>query len=311
MKKTRVLILVSLFISLFSATLNARDIVLKQALSFADAVELVDMLDKPEETILVMDDDDTLTMMQCNLDQPLTNCQYLGGPAWFAWQNDLLKSSPDSSFLVAKNEEGLIDVSSHLISLSNMTYTSDIVPDVLRTLTNKGVRLMVETARGVSEIEATKRQLSALSIPTARVEKQSLANLISENALLSNKHDIANFEKNCSPEGGTPIVYQEGAAYVSGQNKGEILKCMTDLYNVKADKNSKLKRIKNVIFLDDDFNNAQNVYRAYRGSKKYNVFALNYVLLKEHKEAFSSGKNSAVFQEIANKRWNALKESKK
>ena len=42
-------------------------------------------------TLIVMDDDDTLTMMECEDRSKPISCQFLGGPAWFSWQENLLK----------------------------------------------------------------------------------------------------------------------------------------------------------------------------------------------------------------------------
>ena len=91
-------------------------------------------------TLVVMDDDDTLTMMPCSDPMDPRRCQYLGGPAWFAWQQALLEKQPESRYLVANSFDDLLDVSALLFDLNRMAYTEGDVPSVLNALTQKQVR---------------------------------------------------------------------------------------------------------------------------------------------------------------------------
>merc|ERR1711991_1270545 len=105
-----------------------------------------------KQTLIVMDDDDTLTMMKCNKNKGFKNCQYLGGPAWYAWQDKILKDylnyGKDNVYRIASTEQELIDISTLLFNLNKMPYTEKSIPNVLSRLSNKGVKLLVETARG-------------------------------------------------------------------------------------------------------------------------------------------------------------------
>ncbi len=59
-----------------------------------DAVQTLKTENKQKNlsnTLIVMDDDDTLTMMECADRKDPKSCQFLGGPAWFSWQENLLK----------------------------------------------------------------------------------------------------------------------------------------------------------------------------------------------------------------------------
>jgi len=91
----------------------------------------------PATTLLVLDDDDTLTMMLC---EKSPNCQYLGGPAWFTWQDGL--RGTQSPHKITGDFGELLKVSAFLFAANNMQYTESVLPSVLDSLTSKGVRLL-------------------------------------------------------------------------------------------------------------------------------------------------------------------------
>lgn len=118
---------------------------------------------EPENTLVVMDNDDTLTMIACADDQSPSECQYLGGAAWYAWQSELVTAQ--SAPRVADTSLELIEASDLLFALNTMVYTRDNVPAILARLSSQGVRLMVETARGNQTISATEDQFTDLTLP--------------------------------------------------------------------------------------------------------------------------------------------------
>ncbi|MBL4661327.1 MAG: hypothetical protein JKY19_13300 [Alcanivoracaceae bacterium] len=77
------LILISTLV--FTTLVNAKS-KFKTAKSFAELQQVVENLGKKgqKRTLVVMDDDDTLTMMSCPNQNDAASCQYLGGPAWLA-----------------------------------------------------------------------------------------------------------------------------------------------------------------------------------------------------------------------------------
>ncbi|NOY72093.1 MAG: DUF2608 domain-containing protein [Gammaproteobacteria bacterium] len=266
-------------------------------------------------TLVVMDDDDTLTMMSCPDQNKGNTCQYLGGPAWYSWQSDLLTkndelvkkgrslSKEQLSYLVAKNNKELLDIAALLLAVNYMDYTESEVPDVLRTLTKKGVKLLVLTARGSSNLSATTNQFSNLSVNTKGENKPvTFTDFIDSNALKGDKSGMQSIASPYFACGNSkrPVSYQQGVMYVAGQNKGEMLKCLLS--------STDSSKIKNIVFIDDTLANVEDVYSAFESSSKYTVKALHYTALQAHKGALTSGPNATFYQNNAKHRWEAIKD---
>jgi len=250
-------------------------------------------------TLVVMDDDDTLTMMSCP-DQTGTNtCQYLGGPAWFSWQKGLAKGSP---YRVANSFEDLLKIGTLLFAINDMVYTEHDVPTVLNSLTESKARLLVLTARGPGNSSATARQFADL--PVAGLKHMNFLELISHNSLIGNKsqiNSIAGPYQPCNDSKDRPVSYQQGIMYVAGQNKGEMLKCLLD--------STESSFIKHIFFIDDTLKNVEDVYDAFEDSKKYEVVAIHYLALKDHKNALTKGPMAKIYQDNAKSRWNKIKKT--
>jgi len=75
------------------------------------------------ETLIVMDDDDTLTQMACYDGALPFACQYLGGSAWYNWQDSLVKNGIVSEYKAAETEGELLKIASLLLSINNMIFT--------------------------------------------------------------------------------------------------------------------------------------------------------------------------------------------
>lgn len=256
---------------------------------------LEDFKDDLEDTLLVMDDDDTLTMMKCDTKNPSKeNCQYLGGPAWFAWQQKLL----DKNQSIAKNFNELLDISNLLFSLNNMEYTQNDVPDVLKSLTNAQLNLLVLTARGGEAADATTNQFSNLYTDTTK--KSTLMELIQNNALKGKRSKITSIASPFNVKGQKKeVTYKQGVMYISGQNKGELLHYLL--------KNTRSFNIKNIVFIDDTLQNVKDVDSAFKDSSRYNVRAYHYTALQKHKNMLTKGKNAQKYQKWANDRWDSIK----
>ncbi|WKE67128.1 DUF2608 domain-containing protein [Gallaecimonas kandeliae] len=264
--------------------------------SFKEMQQWVAKAKDPAATLVVMDDDDTLTMMSCPNQDDLETCQYLGGPAWFSWQQDQLNAMAQPR--VANSFNDLLTVSALLLATNDMPYTDPAIPTVLGDLSGKGVRLLVETARGDSNLSATEHQFSAL--PAGK--SQTLLGLVSGHSLTFNGlASLAGPYQPCT-SGTRPISYRQGVMYLAGQNKGTVLKCMLDSYNGQAG----AAPIKQVVFIDDTNQNVKDVEAAFEDSKDYAVVALHYTRLEAHKAALTQGKMAAAYQKKATERWEAL-----
>lgn len=260
-------------------------------------------LDDPTATLVVMDDDDTLTMMPCPQGSKPKNCQYLGGPAWFAWQEDLQKNDTDSPYLITQDFDQLLEVSTLLFAMNNMVYTENDLPDVLAKLSSKGVRLLVETARGVETSSATAAQFQALDAGDS-----SFARLIEKNSLVMDDSGSASLPSPytpCNIPGSRPVSYQQGVMYVAGQNKGTMLQCLLQSYESQSVDNPALP-IRNIVFIDDTQANVDAMYQAFKGQQRYAVKALHYNAFDEHKNALTQGPKAKTFQDNARRRWEAI-----
>ncbi|WHI46747.1 DUF2608 domain-containing protein [Microbulbifer sp. ANSA003] len=275
----------------------------KEVNSFEDVQNIIEESATPINTLLVMDNDDTLSMMPC---AEKSQCQYLGGAAWYSWQETLLETDPNSGFLVAKTKEELINISGLLFSVSNMVYTDDNIVPVLDSLRQSGVRLMVETARGDADVSATERQFKRL--PTPNTSYQNLLELIRSNTLNfspNNQFSLASPFKPCDLSEARPVSYRQGIMYLAGQDKGFMLDCLLRSYNSSAN-SSEHYLISNIIFIDDSFENVESVYQAFKDNKKYEVIALHYTRLSKHKQDFMDGPQKKALQETAKKRWETI-----
>ena len=259
----------------------------------------------PSNTLLVMDNDDTLTMMPCPDSSEPTQCQYLGGPAWFAWQNDLLDGP--SHYRVAKNQNELLAISALLFAISNMSYTEENVPGLLQRLASRGVRLLVEAARGSTEVSATERQYNQLQTPGDT--PLTFLELISNNSLVmgaGNSTSLPGPFIPCGIPGTRPVSYQQGIMYLAGQNKGVILQCLLQYYELRVKLNPGLP-VKHIVFIDDDEKNVEDVFQAFKHSVAYKVQVLHYTALQRHKRALTEGQHKDSFQKKTKQRWLAIK----
>lgn len=262
----------------------------------------------PAGALLVMDNDDTLTMMSCPDKKKPETCQYLGGAAWFSWQESQveIKAQPR----VADSFSELLVAADLLFSINEMTYTAADVPGVLNKTASSGIRFLVETARGNSNLSATERQFSNINTDSKKysdllsfINKHSLNFGASKLASKASPYLPCNTEKGKKDTNWTPVTYQQGIMYLSGQNKGKILKCMLDEYNAQEN----VIPVSDIIFIDDTKINVEKVHEAFKGSTKYNMQALHYTALSDHKKAFIKGRMANIYQDNAMKRWNKIK----
>ncbi len=277
--------------------------------SFLELEKVVNEINMSTSTLIVMDDDDTLSMMECDKSKGDEFCQYIGGPAWYAWQDkllqDYLEHDKDSEYRVANTEKELLDIAALLLAMNNMPYTDKNIPAVLSRLSSKGVRLMVETARGNSNVESTISQFENLSTP-----KGNFMSLIQDNSLLfgpNNSPSLASPFLACNIPGSRAITYQQGVMYLSGQNKGIMLKCMMTQYENDSVSTGEGFLVSDIVFIDDTLENVLDVYEAFKNDKKYRVHALHYSAFDKHKAELTKGPKKEIYQKNANDRWINIK----
>ncbi|MFY8273550.1 DUF2608 domain-containing protein [Pseudoalteromonas sp. SSDWG2] len=263
--------------------------------SFTSLVQQVNSWNEAKNTLVVMDNDDTLTMISCPDNGNPDNCQYLGGAAWYSWQSGLLKSG--AKMRVADNTHELIEASDLLFALNTMVFTRENVPSVLKALGDKGVRLMVETARGNQTISATEDQFTDLMV----TEDINLHDYISTRSLHFNGlSSLASPYMSCDSGSSRSISYRSGVMYLAGQDKGRNLLCLLQHYN--QDKTSE-QDITHIVFIDDTLENVKSVHDALSQHPEYTFAAFHYTALASHKQALTKGELADTFQAKATQRW--------
>ncbi len=121
---------------------------------FADVVAVTEAYAEqygPEQTLLVVDIDNTLLAMRGDL----------GGDSWFEWQEYLLNHEPDSPHLVASDFPGLLEIQGLLFQLGKMRPPQDNLPQLVSRCQDLGVPTLVLTSRGPDFRLATERELGS------------------------------------------------------------------------------------------------------------------------------------------------------
>ncbi|MCY7296199.1 DUF2608 domain-containing protein [Alteromonas sp. a30] len=248
----------------------------------------------PAHTLVVSDNDDTLTAMPCpDLSSPRT-CQFLGGASWFSWQEKLLET--DHHQKVADSFPELLEVSALLFAMNDMVFTQDNVPSVLASLQKNGVKTLVATARGNENISATEQQFTSLKV----TKEESLLAHFAANSPKFKDEPMQSPYLNCVND--RAISYRNGVLYLAGQNKGENLKCFIHRYNREQ---PAARHITHMVFIDDSLGNVEDVTEAFEKST-LEVVSIYYTALKKHKEAFMSGSMAKRYQQKATERWNQI-----
>jgi hypothetical protein len=256
--------------------------------SFKDVQQLLLQQKHPKQTLLVMDDDDTLTMMPC----PTKNhCQYLGGPAWFAWQSKLPQNSKQR---IWKSFPALLSINNLIFSMSKMPLTDSHIPVTLKIAQQQGIKTIVASARGYDMVNPTETQFT----------QDGIFDLIRNNAIKT-PDDHTGFPGIYNPakwnnKSVRAIAYVHGILYLAGQNKGVMLQQFLA-------KTKNTRKIRMIIFVDDTMQNVKEVASAYAKDANMNAVSIHFTRLASHKAAFLSGKNAKKWQAQATQQWFAIR----
>lgn len=258
----------------------------------------------PATTLLVFDNDDTISTMPCRDEQ---SCQYLGGAAWFDWQDELLGHA--SPYRVAEDFGDLLAISSFIFNATNMQITDPALPGVVTELTSSGMRFIVETARGSDTVNATERQLSALTSPDGK--SYNMLALVRATALTFADADLPSIEspfQPCSMNGTRPVTYRQGVMYLAGQDKGLMLKCLLRLNAADADGREAMP-VRQIVFVDDTPKNVDDVVAAFRDEPDITVKAFHYSAYDAHKARLTKGPTAKSLQDRSKARWEQINAS--
>ena len=258
--------------------------------SFTQITALIEKNKDPHHLLLAVDDDDTLTMMPCPTP---SNCQYLGGPSWWAWHSRLPKSSKER---IWKTFPELLNIADFLYNSSKMVLDDPAIPTTLKTVSARGAHVIVVTDRGYRMAGATENQFT----------HDRILNAIEKSAVKTKQNHISYpgfyFPKKWGKDAPRHIAYLHGVLYVSGQNKGDMIKQLLT-------KTNETKEINAIIFVDDTLQNVKDVANAYKNNPAVDVIAVHFTRLAAHKAAFLKGKKAKKLQNTANKQWYAIRTS--
>lgn len=205
----------------------------------------------PHEVLLVCDIDNTLLAMN----------QDLGAVAWFDDQYRLLKESPHSDELVARDLESLLRVQGMLFTLSRMHPPEKIMPQRIAALHEKGIYTLCLTSRGPAFRNATEESLRQCRFDFARGEPVVVDRFRGERLPYDPKdvaasgisRDEARRFRLTEPK---PASYDKGIFMVSGQNKGGMLLIL--LAHCP-------RRFSAIVFVDDTDQHVKDVFSALAG----------------------------------------------
>jgi len=193
-----------------------------------------------DRVLMVLDIDNTL----------LTMDQDLGGDAWFGWQADLLKASPRSPQLVARDFAGLLRVQGILFAVSGMHPPEKGIPVLVRTLQDSGATLFALSSRGPEYYSATMRVLAENGFDLTRASPAGRAG-----AYLPFREGLSEEEKKRFRIGAPrPVMFQSGVFLAAGQHKGAILRAYWKRHEM---------RHKALLFVDDHKRHLDRVKEAF------------------------------------------------
>ena len=298
MKTVRIL---CLFLSTFIVTHVLAQSTIISADSFGTVQQIIAQARHPHHLLVALDDDDTLTMEPCPPysvgTDPASQCQYLGGPAWFSWQQSLSANDPDRVWTTFPQ---LLAIQNLLFTMSAMPLDDPAIPAALKTISDVGAHVVLATARGYDMTDTTESQLSQDGILTA----------VENRAITTKRHGKQiSFPGNYMPTPWTTspvraIAYENGILYLSGQNKGVMLQQFLA-------KTHETNSIRDIIFVDDTMQNVIDVATAYKDDPSVNVISIHYTRLDAHKEALTIGKDAKQLQAIATQEWKNIDASMK
>ncbi|MES2790494.1 MAG: DUF2608 domain-containing protein [Planctomycetota bacterium] len=233
-----------------------------------------------ESTCVVFDFDNTLLAMDSDL----------GSDQWFEWQNGLLKTAPNSEYLVANNFDGLLRVQGVIFSLSRMHPPEERIPEFIEKIQAKCDSMIVMTARGdafrsdtIDELRRCKVDFARSAIPITEVRGSFFPfdPAAPETRGLSSAQ-VAAF-------GLTElrtVSYSDGVYMVQGQHRGAMLKCLLGRSE---------RKYKAIVHVDDQSKYSQQIVELLGNS--YAVRGLTYTRESGRMARFRSSDKSTVISQ--------------
>ena len=241
---------VSIFFLFFSLALHAEEHLASD--SIWTAVQKAENLARkygPDQVLFASDLDNTLLKTKGDL----------GSEPWFNWQDGLLKD-PTSRERIACDVPDLLHFFYMAINPSQLFPVQEDQAKAIRHLQDRGIHTIIVTARGELIASSTFRELKKNDLAFSR---KSLAgngfpsshlpyDVKNPTASGLTQQDVEKFRLGSA----RPILYQRGVLFSDGQNKGILLRTL--IHKLR-------KRIRGIVFFDNDKKNTQRVLDAYEG----------------------------------------------
>jgi hypothetical protein len=270
---------------LFAFQAQAHEKLSIQSMTELDAIE---KQAPARATLFVFDIDNTL----------LTTKIDLGGDAWFGWQENLLKTNPQSPDLVAPDFAGLINVQGWMYTLGQMIPPEAATPQIFRALQDAGHPVILLTSRSLDFENLTMKELARNGYEPQRAAIAPRAGFAA--AFLP--YDLQNPEAACLTREDIaklglgeahPVVYRAGVMLTSGQNKGAMLRTLLCKLGKTYDR---------IVFVDDQQKHVDRVFAAYE-NQPGDVRSIRYTQMDAQVERFVASDKSEVRDQ-----WSRLKE---
>lgn len=240
----------------------------------------------PESVLLVVDLDNTI----------LRSRNLLGSYPWFKWQEKLIlsKASPAEGRVTDSMAE-LFHIAGLLFSYGSMELSEASLPQKLKGLRQKGVRILCLTARSPSYWEATLRDVQKNGLSFAS-EHWVLPELAYERdfysaAVLRDRFQLGDEAiKNYGLLREARVMLRDGVFFSSGLHKGTLLQLALKLRDYKP---------KALVFVDDSEGNLASLRDVYR-KEGPDVFLYRYARYDAELNALAQDKRK---QAEARKLW--------
>lgn len=308
MKKILSLKMILLNFAFISA--SQADVVQKQAVDFSMVKTVINEIDKPAETLLMLDFEDTLVRASCDFEKPTQeSCSYMGSKPWFEWQLSLLKNEPKSEYLVAKDKFELIEIYNVLLEEVALTYSEEIIPGLLKEISESDVEIML-----VTQFSSLHRYVESKSTELVLNESDKEKVLLS--SILSTKSPKLDEPLTalgaCNSTEQAKVNYQNGVLYTAGESKSKAIRCFVEQYNAQlnelAKKDDKILEKSKVIAVEDYYDDVSDLYDVYRNHKDRLVYSLHYINPEEMWKPLLADGKEIELQEQSHKKWLKIEE---
>lgn len=199
----------------------------------------------------------------------------LADTQWWNWQMQLLKTNPNSKYLVANNLAAMLTVQNNILSLTDMQL---IEPNDATDITDY-------QKQGVTQIALTAREYQMYSPTRNELLKQGINFQLADLGYTKENKGVGLAGTFMVPTLTRPIKYTDGIAMTAGQSKGLVLQYLLHHYSCTNDS----CRYRAIVFVDDSKKNVTDMVNVFnKQMTSMDVYVYQYNREAKRVEAFSS-----------------------